>query len=89
MIGHFDRRSSQPRRRDTDKVGLALAIVRSVLVTRRAEFNMAVLTQRMNDAESPPVFTDYPGQKQGSARRMVEASVIRDMLAAEGMSRKD
>ena len=76
MIGNLDRRSPHPRRRETDKAGLALAIVRSVLATRQAEFNLAVLTQRMNDAEAPPDFTEYPGQKRASTRRVVEASVI-------------
>ena len=89
MIGNLDRRSPHPRRRETAKACLALAIVRSVLATRQAEFNLAVLTQRMNDAEAPPDFTEYPGQKRASTRRVVEASVIQDMLAAEGAARKD
>jgi hypothetical protein len=49
---------------------------------------MAVLTQRINDVDSTTVFSDYPAQKQGSARRMVEASVIQDMLAAEDTNPK-
>jgi hypothetical protein len=87
-MGHVERRSPSPRRRANGTPGLALAIVRSVLQTRSAEFNMAVLTQRINDVDSTTVFSDYPAQKQGSARRMVEASVIQDMLAAEDTNPK-
>jgi hypothetical protein len=40
-----DRRAPTPVRRATATSGIALAIVRSVLVTRRAECNLAMLTQ--------------------------------------------
>jgi len=44
-IPHVDRRAPTPVRRATATSGIALAIVRSVLVTRRAECNLAMLTQ--------------------------------------------
>jgi hypothetical protein len=87
-MGHMDRRTPAPRRLATGSAGLALAIVRSVLVTRQAEFDLAVLTQRMNDMDSTTVFSDYPAQQQGPARRTIKASVIQDMLTAESMNLK-
>ena len=74
-----------PHRRATGTSGIAVAIVRSVLVTRRAEFNLAVLTQRRNDSENSSVFSASSAQQPGSARRMVQASVIQNMLAAEAL----